>query len=55
MSRGRIEGDTMVNGSSPSTAAFRQMSSYVEQDDALIGSLTVRETMDFAERLAHKK
>jgi ABC-type multidrug transport system ATPase subunit len=34
-----------------STEAFRRMSSYVEQEDALIGSLTVKETMVFAARL----
>ncbi|RFU34518.1 hypothetical protein B7463_g1808, partial [Scytalidium lignicola] len=50
----KVEGATMVNGSSLSTTSFRQMSSYVEQEDALIGSLTVRETMHFAARLAHK-
>jgi ABC-type multidrug transport system ATPase subunit len=50
-----VEGSTSVNGSVPSLAAFRKISSYVEQEDALIGSLTVRETMHFAARLAHKK
>jgi ABC-type multidrug transport system ATPase subunit len=50
-----VEGSTSVNGSVPSLSAFRRISSYVEQDDALIGSLTVRETMHFAARLAHKK
>lgn len=50
-----IEGSVLVNGASPSLTAFRQLSSYVEQDDALIGSLTVRETMNFAARLAHTK
>lgn len=51
----KVEGTTLVNGTVPSTGAFRRMSSYVEQEDALIGSLTVRETMHFAARLAHKK
>jgi ABC-type multidrug transport system ATPase subunit len=51
----RVEGFILVNGSSPSIGAFRRLSSYVEQEDALIGSLTVRETLDFAARLAHKK
>lgn len=50
-----VKGDSYINGNAPSTSLFRQMSSYVEQDDALIGSLTVRETMHFAARLAHKK
>ena len=51
----KVEGDTVVNGSNPSLGAFRRMTSYVEQEDALIGSLTVKETMHFAARLAHKK
>jgi ABC-type multidrug transport system ATPase subunit len=50
-----VEGQTLVNGSSASLGAFRRFSSYVEQEDALIGSLTVRETLHFAARLAHKK
>ncbi|KAL2069552.1 hypothetical protein VTL71DRAFT_14231 [Oculimacula yallundae] len=49
-----VEGVTLINGSSPSAGAFRRMTCYVEQDDALIGSLTVRETLHFAARLAHK-
>ena len=48
-------GTSVVNGKHPSLDHFRQLSSYVEQEDALIGSLTVRETMHFAARLAHKK
>jgi ABC-type multidrug transport system ATPase subunit len=48
-----IEGKMLVNGTEPSLAEFRRSSSYVEQDDALIGSLTVKETMNFAARLAH--
>lgn len=44
-------GSTLVNGAIVSSEAFRRMSSYVEQEDALIGSLTVKETMKFAARL----
>jgi ABC-type multidrug transport system ATPase subunit len=51
----KVEGSASVNGNNPSLGAFRRLSSYVEQEDALIGSLTVRETMHFAARLAHKK
>ncbi|KAM7197689.1 P-loop containing nucleoside triphosphate hydrolase protein [Rhypophila sp. PSN 637] len=47
-----VEATVLVNGSKPSREAFRQMSRFVEQDDALIGSLTVRETLHFASRLA---
>ncbi|EDN99528.1 hypothetical protein SS1G_02382 [Sclerotinia sclerotiorum 1980 UF-70] len=49
-----VTGETLVNGSNPPMKAFRDMSSYVEQEDALIGSLTVQETLNFAARLAHK-
>jgi ABC-type multidrug transport system ATPase subunit len=48
-----VEGTMLVNGSKTSLETFRHLSSYVEQEDALIGSLTVRETMNFAARLAH--
>jgi ABC-type glutathione transport system ATPase component len=51
----KVGGHTLVNGTAASLSAFRQLSSYVEQEDALIGSLTVRETLHFAARLAHKK
>jgi ABC-type multidrug transport system ATPase subunit len=51
----KVKGSTSVNGNNPSLGAFRRLSSYVEQNDALIGSLTVRETMHFAAKLAHKK
>jgi ABC-type multidrug transport system ATPase subunit len=50
-----VEGQTLVNGNNPSIGVFRRLSGYVEQEDALIGSLTVRETLHFAARLAHKK
>jgi ABC-type multidrug transport system ATPase subunit len=42
----------LVNGKSIGLSEIRELSSYVEQDDALIGSLTVHETMEFAARLA---
>lgn len=47
-----VHGALNVNGASVSTNDFRAISSYVEQEDALIGSLTVRETIDFAGRLS---
>ncbi|KAJ4862639.1 ABC transporter domain-containing protein [Trichoderma breve] len=46
------QGDILVNGSKASLQTIRDLSSYVEQEDALIGSLTVRETMMFAARLS---
>lgn len=47
-----VDAEVLVNGAVPPRAAFRQISRFVEQDDALIGSLTVRETLSFASRLA---
>ena len=45
-------GDILVNGQAINWQKLRHLSAYVEQEDALIGSLTVRETMNFAARLA---
>ncbi|KAF2012827.1 ATP transporter [Aaosphaeria arxii CBS 175.79] len=41
-----------LNGSETSLDAFRKTSAFVEQEDALIGSLTVYETLNFAARLS---
>lgn len=51
----KVEGVPLINGNNPTLHNFRRLTSYVEQEDALIGSLTVKETMHFAARLAHKK
>lgn len=48
----KVEGTVLVNGAKPSPTAFREMARFVEQEDALIGALTVRETLHFASRLA---
>ncbi|KFZ23174.1 hypothetical protein V502_02345, partial [Pseudogymnoascus sp. VKM F-4520 (FW-2644)] len=40
-----IDGSIFVNGSSVSQSAFRQISCFVEQQDALVGALTVFETV----------
>lgn len=45
-------GDILGNGQQMGLRMTRDLSTYVEQEDALIGSLTVRETMIFAARLA---
>lgn len=47
-----VSGSVHVNGAKPSRSQFRQMSCFVEQEDALIGSLTVRETLLFTSRLS---
>lgn len=53
VSADKVQGVHLVNGTDPTLASFQKLSSYVEQEDALIGSLTVRETMNFAARLSH--
>jgi ABC-type lipoprotein export system ATPase subunit len=45
-------GDILTNGQSIEWDQLRYFLAYVEQEDALIGSLKVRETMNFAARLA---
>lgn len=50
-----VQGSARVNGISPSLSSFRGLSSFVEQEDAVIGSLTVRETLTFAARLSHSQ
>ncbi|RDW76765.1 putative ABC transporter [Aspergillus mulundensis] len=45
-------GNSYVNGGDIDNAAFGRVTSYVEQEDALIGSLTVRETLKFAADLS---
>lgn len=41
-----------INGAAANPKTFRRISAYVEQEDALVGSLTVRETLNFAARLS---
>lgn len=48
----KVDAEVLVNGCRVSRADFRRLSCFVEQEDALIGSLTVRETLDFSARLA---
>ncbi|KAJ5662792.1 hypothetical protein N7462_011718 [Penicillium macrosclerotiorum] len=48
----RVLGESFVNGADVGAASFGRMTSYVEQEDALIGSLTVRETLKFAADLS---
>lgn len=45
----------MINGTKASKTILQPINSYVEQEDALIGSLTVQETMSFAARLSLPK
>ncbi|KAJ5195417.1 uncharacterized protein N7498_008855 [Penicillium cinerascens] len=48
----KVMGDSYVNGAKVDAASFGRMTSYVEQEDALIGSLTVQETLKFAADLS---
>ncbi|OJJ76293.1 hypothetical protein ASPBRDRAFT_116544 [Aspergillus brasiliensis CBS 101740] len=45
-------GDCYIDGKLVDNATFGRLTSYVEQEDALIGSLTVHETLKFAADLA---
>jgi ABC-type multidrug transport system ATPase subunit len=42
----------MINGRTSNDADIRRLSTYVEQEDAMIGILTLRETIEFAARLS---
>ncbi|OQD86147.1 hypothetical protein PENANT_c008G10103 [Penicillium antarcticum] len=48
----KVVGETYVNGGKVASRSFERMTSYVEQEDTLIGSLTVRETLKFAADLS---
>ena len=47
-----VTGSQTLAGSPFDDATLRAMSTYVEQEDHLIGSLTVQETIEFAAKLA---
>jgi ABC-type multidrug transport system ATPase subunit len=47
-----VEQTILVNSQPTSLAQFRHLSSYVEQEDSLLGALTVKETLYFAARLS---
>ena len=47
-----VEGQQFFNHSIVDDTTMRFMSTYVEQDDHLTGSLTVAETIEFAAKLA---
>ena len=47
-----VEGEQMLNNAPIDDATLRSMSTYVEQEDHLIGSLTVTETIGFAAKLS---
>ncbi|PHH79605.1 hypothetical protein CDD80_4367 [Ophiocordyceps camponoti-rufipedis] len=47
----KVEGEVLVNGRSMADDEFHRLTSFVEQEDALIASLTCFETIDFNVRL----
>lgn len=49
------QSDVFLNGRPAECETMRKISCYVEQEDALVGSLTVRETLMFAARLSLPK
>ena len=52
LSSGTISGEILVNGQLREEKTFRAISSYVSQEDSLMGSFTTRETLYFAAHLA---
>lgn len=50
--KAKVEGECLVNTKKLDSEAFARITSYVEQEDALIGSLTVEETLQFAADLS---
>lgn len=49
------KGTVLVDNTRVSGPDYKKLTSFVEQEDTLVGSLTVRETLDFAARLALPK
>jgi ABC-type multidrug transport system ATPase subunit len=47
-----VTGEQLLNQSHFNDARLRSLSTYVEQEDFLVGSLTVAETVSFAAKLA---
>ena len=45
-------GKIAINGSEQPLSTHREMSAFVEQEDTLIGSLTVRETLEYSAKLS---
>ncbi|KAF2091424.1 ATP-binding cassette transporter-like protein [Saccharata proteae CBS 121410] len=51
-SKASTVGSISVNGTTTSRKELRKLSSYVEQEDSLLGALTVKETLAFAAKLS---
>lgn len=48
----KVLGENYVNDAQMNSRNFQRVTSYVEQEDVLIGSLTVQETLKFAADLS---
>lgn len=46
--RGVTTGKILINGMSPTRRQFKRITGFVDQDDSLMGTLTVRETLTYA-------
>ena len=53
--KAKVSGQLLVDEQTVSLSTFRSIASFVEQEDALIGSLTARETIEIAGHLARPK
>ena len=53
--RANVQKSVYLNGCKATREDLRHVSAYVEQEDALIGALTVKETLSFAAKLALPK
>ncbi|KAI9311577.1 hypothetical protein BX666DRAFT_1996467 [Dichotomocladium elegans] len=49
--RGIASGNILINGMVPNRQQFKQISGFVDQDDTLMGTLTVRETLMYSAML----
>ncbi|OQS03831.1 ATP-binding Cassette (ABC) Superfamily, partial [Thraustotheca clavata] len=52
VSSGNIEGTIAVNGHARRSSSFRKIATYVAQEDSLLGSFTVLETLRFAAKIS---
>lgn len=52
MSAVKTSGYTLIDGSDLDHDSFARISTYVEQEDTLIGALTVEETLQFSAKLS---
>jgi ABC-type multidrug transport system ATPase subunit/ABC-type multidrug transport system permease subunit len=50
--RSQVEGQVLINGAEVPSSVFRHVTSFVEDHDTFIDALNVRETLQFASRLA---